>query len=116
MKRFLALLLLSALPAVAEASPRRILDCNMDFATVPEIEISKDDGTGALTYKLLFNGIWQAPIALDQDMWQRKDIKFDWKDEHYHFFSRDNGRSWRYEVYWMHNEQPSTIGGADCAP
>jgi hypothetical protein len=106
------LLLLAGLLLPAAARAEKLLDCNIGFGDLSQIQIAKEGGQ--MSYRVLTtSGSWKSPQPLPTEQWTMRDINFDFKTDHYHL-SSPKGKYWQYEIFSFGSKTPNTTGGLDC--
>jgi|GEM_PF-4918276 len=106
------LIMISALLLPSAAHAETLLDCNIGFGALSQIQIAKEGGQ--MSYRVLTTvGSWQKPQPLPTEQWVSRDITFEFKGERYHLTS-PKGKYWQYEIFSFGSSTPNTTGGLDC--
>lgn len=106
------LLLLTALLLPSAVRAETILDCNIGFGALSQIQIAKEGGQ--MSYRVLTTvGSWQKPQPLSTESWVAREFSFEYKEDRYHL-SSPKGKVWHYEIYSFGSNTPNTIGTLDC--
>jgi hypothetical protein len=115
--RLLLLSLALLASTAAHAVENRILQCNVTFGDIAEVDIYQSE-TGVLTADLLTNsGSSESGGTISAADWQKRDMNFEYgkgfRAGRLHFFQ--NGRNhWMYEEFSFNSGQASDTGSSDC--
>jgi hypothetical protein len=114
--RFLLLSLTLLASTEAHAGENRILQCNVTFGDIAEVDIYQSE-TGELTAELLKNsGSTESGGTISAADWQKRDLNFKYgkgfSAGRLHFYK--DGHHWMYEEFSFNSDQASDTGNADC--